>query len=63
MNPTFRAARGIGGEYTPPPDKSITHRALMLAAIGSGASTVVTSACNGRLRLHAPLSGGTGVLF
>jgi 3-phosphoshikimate 1-carboxyvinyltransferase len=41
MNPTFRAARGIGGEYTPPPDKSITHRALMLAAVGSGESTIV----------------------
>jgi len=40
MNPTFRAPRGTGGEYTPPPDKSITHRALMLAAIGSGTSTV-----------------------
>ena len=41
MNPTFRAARGIGGEYTPPPDKSITHRALMLAAVGSGESRIV----------------------
>jgi len=41
MNPTFRAERGIGGQYTPPPDKSITHRALMLASIGSGTSTVV----------------------
>jgi 3-phosphoshikimate 1-carboxyvinyltransferase len=40
MNPTFRAPRGTGGEYTPPPDKSITHRALMLAAVGSGTSTV-----------------------
>jgi len=40
MNPTFRAPRGAGGEYTPPPDKSITHRALMLAAIGTGTSTV-----------------------
>jgi 3-phosphoshikimate 1-carboxyvinyltransferase len=36
MSPTFRAARGMGGEYTPPPDKSITHRALMLASISSG---------------------------
>jgi 3-phosphoshikimate 1-carboxyvinyltransferase len=40
MDPTFRAPRGTGGEYTPPPDKSITHRAFMLAAIGSGKSTV-----------------------
>ncbi|HTP58657.1 MAG TPA: hypothetical protein VMM82_07040, partial [Spirochaetia bacterium] len=39
MDPTFRAQHGIGGEYTAPPDKSITHRALMLAAIGSGQST------------------------
>lgn len=40
MNPTFRAPRGIGGEYAPPPDKSITHRALMLAAVGTGTSRV-----------------------
>ncbi len=47
MNPTFRAPRGIGGEYTPPPDKSITHRALMLAAIGSGASTIANALATG----------------
>ncbi len=40
MNPTFRVPRGTGGEYTPPPDKSITHRALMLAAVGSGKSAI-----------------------
>ena len=37
MDAAFRAPRGVGGELTPPPDKSITHRALMLAALGSGA--------------------------
>lgn len=40
MDPTFRAPRGVGGLYIPPPDKSITHRALMLAAISSGTSRI-----------------------
>jgi 3-phosphoshikimate 1-carboxyvinyltransferase len=40
MDPTFRAPRGVGGLYIPPPDKSITHRALMLAAVASTASRV-----------------------
>jgi 3-phosphoshikimate 1-carboxyvinyltransferase len=40
MDPTFRVPRGIGGEYAPPPDKSITHRALMLAAISSSACRI-----------------------
>ena len=40
MDPTFRAPRGVGGTYVPPPDKSITHRALMLAAVASSASHV-----------------------
>ena len=47
MNPTFRAPRGIGGEYTPPPDKSITHRSLMLAAVSSGKSTVINALATG----------------
>jgi 3-phosphoshikimate 1-carboxyvinyltransferase len=40
MDATFRAPRGLGGDFTPPPDKSITHRALMLAAIASGVSRI-----------------------
>jgi len=40
MDPTFRAPRGVGGTYVPPPDKSITHRALMLAAVASTPSFV-----------------------
>lgn len=40
MDPTFRATRGAGGTYVPPADKSITHRALMLAAIADSPSRV-----------------------
>jgi 3-phosphoshikimate 1-carboxyvinyltransferase len=40
MEPTFRAKRGVGGAYAPPPDKSVTHRALMLAAVSSSRSFV-----------------------
>ena len=40
MDPTFRAPRGVGGQYIPPPDKSITHRALMLAAVASTVSRI-----------------------
>jgi 3-phosphoshikimate 1-carboxyvinyltransferase len=40
MSPTFSAPHGVGGTYTPPPDKSITHRALMMAAIATGASSI-----------------------
>jgi len=47
MDPTFRAPRGIGGAYVPPPDKSITHRALMLAAVSAS-----------RSRIRRPLSTG-----
>jgi len=47
MDPTFRAPRGVGGAYVPPPDKSITHRALMLAAVSSS-----------RSRIRRPLSTG-----
>ena len=40
MDPIFRAPRGVGGAYAPPADKSITHRALMLAAVAEGRSRV-----------------------
>jgi 3-phosphoshikimate 1-carboxyvinyltransferase len=40
MDPIFRALHGVGGQYIPPPDKSISHRALMLAAISSTASRI-----------------------
>lgn len=32
--------RGIKGEFTPPPDKSVTHRALILAAMADGLSLI-----------------------
>jgi 3-phosphoshikimate 1-carboxyvinyltransferase len=47
MDPTFRVPRGIGGEYAPPPDKSITHRALMLAAVSSSPCRVGTPLATG----------------
>ncbi len=33
--------KGIGGIYVPPPDKSLTHRAIMLAAVAEGRSEVI----------------------
>lgn len=48
MQATFRArAKGLGGALAPPPDKSITHRALIFAAIAEGTSAV-----------HRPLATG-----
>ena len=47
MDPIFRAPRGIGGEYAPPPDKSITHRALMLAAVASGKTRIDNALATG----------------
>jgi 3-phosphoshikimate 1-carboxyvinyltransferase len=47
MDPTFRAPRGLGGDYIPPPDKSITHRALMLAAISSASSRIANPLATG----------------
>ena len=59
MQATFAAPRGLGGSLVPPPDKSITHRALMLGAVAEGVSRVSnplrtgdclsTAACLGRL--------------
>ena len=40
MNLRFTAPRGLGGAMRPPPDKSITHRALLLAAVADGVSEV-----------------------
>ncbi len=40
MDPTFRAPKGIGGALTPPADKSLTHRALMLGALAGGESRI-----------------------
>jgi 3-phosphoshikimate 1-carboxyvinyltransferase len=47
MDATFSAPRGLGGTHEPPPDKSITHRALMLAAVSSSSSLI-----------HRPLATG-----
>lgn len=40
MRATFITPGGIGGTITPPPDKSLTHRALMLGAVSAGITTV-----------------------
>ncbi len=40
MTATFSAPRGLGGEIAPPADKSITHRALLLASVAEGDSLV-----------------------
>ncbi len=40
MDPTFLAPRGVGGTHSPPPDKSITHRALMLAGVANARSRI-----------------------
>ncbi len=37
---TFESIRGIKGTFTPPPDKSITHRALILSAMAEGISGI-----------------------
>ncbi len=37
----FLSVKGIEGEYTPPADKSITHRAIMLASVSDGVCEVV----------------------
>jgi 3-phosphoshikimate 1-carboxyvinyltransferase len=47
MNLRFSAPRGIGGVLTPPPDKSITHRALLLAAVADGASRIANPLATG----------------
>ncbi len=43
MKAVFYAPNGIGGELNPPPDKSLTHRALMLGAVSDGACLVRNS--------------------
>ena len=43
----FSAPLGLGGRMTPPPDKSITHRALMLAAVAQGDSLVANPLATG----------------
>jgi 3-phosphoshikimate 1-carboxyvinyltransferase len=47
MTLTFRAPRGLTGRIVPPADKSISHRALIFAALASGCS-----------RVHNPLDTG-----
>ncbi len=47
MNLRFSAPRGIGGAMTPPPDKSITHRALLLAAVADGRSRIANPLATG----------------
>jgi 3-phosphoshikimate 1-carboxyvinyltransferase len=47
MEATFSAPKGLGGAFEPPPDKSISHRALMLGALSSG-----------ECRIHKPLETG-----
>ena len=41
MEATFHARHaGLGGAYAPPSDKSITHRALLFAAVSDGTSEI-----------------------
>jgi len=40
MNIRFSADKGLGGVLIPPPDKSLTHRALMLASVSSENSEI-----------------------
>ncbi|UCF98738.1 MAG: 3-phosphoshikimate 1-carboxyvinyltransferase [Spirochaetaceae bacterium] len=47
MTLSFQAPRGLSGRIIPPPDKSITHRALLVAGIARGRSLV-----------HNPLNTG-----
>jgi 3-phosphoshikimate 1-carboxyvinyltransferase len=47
MNLRFSAPRGIGGVLTPPPDKSITHRALLLAGAADGQSRIANPLATG----------------
>ncbi len=47
MTITVRAPRGFAGKVSPPPDKSITHRALLIGGIASGES-----------QIRSPLGGG-----
>ena len=69
MHATFTAPRGLGGAIVPPPDKSLTHRALMLAAVAEGTSSITnplrtgdclsTASCLERLGVGIE-SAGTG---
>ena len=47
MTLRFSAPRGLGGVMTPPPDKSITHRALLLAAAAGGVSRIANPLATG----------------
>jgi 3-phosphoshikimate 1-carboxyvinyltransferase len=47
MKLSFCAPRGLGGELSPPADKSITHRAIMLAAVAAGESRVINPLATG----------------
>jgi 3-phosphoshikimate 1-carboxyvinyltransferase len=47
MELTFRAPSGMGGEIAPPADKSLTHRAFMLAAVAQGSSRIVNPLATG----------------
>lgn len=65
-------ARKIIGHYTPPPDKSIAHRALILAGLAGGRSTITpvsraadvasTAACLRQLGVSISVSGDTCVV-
>ena len=65
MNVKFSSPAGLGGILNPPADKSITHRALMLAAVSEGTSWVnnpletgdclSTRACLGALGVNMEL--------
>ena len=47
MHATFTAPTGLGGAITPPPDKSLTHRALLLGAMAEGVTHVTNPLATG----------------
>jgi 3-phosphoshikimate 1-carboxyvinyltransferase len=63
MDPTFSARKGIGGEISPPADKSLTHRALMLASLAVGESRVKNALQTGDCLSTRKCLESLGVVF
>jgi 3-phosphoshikimate 1-carboxyvinyltransferase len=63
VRPRFAPAGRLGGEVTPPPDKSISHRAALIGAMCDEPVTVrnFLDAADTRATLRAVLSLGAGV--
>jgi len=64
MEATFHARHaGLGGAYAPPPDKSITHRALLFAAAADGASEIRRPLATGDCRSTRACLERLGIRF